>query len=280
MPVDHQLIGDPENTPGIQDLIVFSDLDGTLLDHRTYSHAAATPALKRLQQLQVPLILASSKTAAEIIPLRRELGVTHCEAIVENGSGILESGDEYGASEDRYPSIRQVLNRLPPALREQYQGFADWSAEQVSKRTGLSLTDAGNARKRRFSEPGLWLGNERDKAIFVETLTATGLTVQQGGRFLTLSFGGNKAERMVEIAARYATPGKTPFVVALGDASNDLAMIEQADLGVIIPNPAHDGIPQCPGETTGRIIRADAAGPAGWNQVIMSLLDRAEKNRS
>jgi hypothetical protein len=58
------------------------------------------------------------------------------------------------------------------------------------------------------------------------------------------------------------------------------AMIEQADLGVIIPNPAHSGIPTCEGEATGRIVRAEAAGPEGWNQVIMSLLDRAENNRS
>ena len=268
------------NGPDTQSLVVFSDLDGTLLDHRTYSHAAADPALERLQQLRVPLILASSKTAAEIIPLRRELGFDDCEAIVENGSGILEAHGENGFTESKYLLIRQMLDRLPASIRAQYQGFADWSAQRVSDLTGLPLAEAENARKRRFSEPGLWLGSEEDKASFVEAITAMGLVAQQGGRFLTLSFGGNKAERMMEIAARHAKAGKAPFVVALGDAPNDLAMIEQADLGVIIPNPAHAGIPPCKGEATGRIIRAEAAGPKGWNQVIMALLDQAENNRS
>ena len=280
MPLDHQLNGDHVNGPEASSLIVFSDLDGTLLDHRTYSHAAAAPALERLRQLRVPLILASSKTAAEIIPLRKELGFDDCEAIVENGSGILEAHGENGSTESKYLLIRQMLDRLPASLRAQYQGFGDWSAQKVSDLTGLPLADAENARNRRFSEPGLWLGGEEDKASFVEAVTAMGLTVQQGGRFLTLSFGGNKAERMMEITARHAKAGKKPFVVALGDAPNDLAMIEQADLGIIIPNPAHAGIPPCTGEATGRIIRAKAAGPKGWNQVIMSLLDQAENNRS
>ena len=279
MPLDHQLNGDHVNGPDTASLLVFSDLDGTLLDHRTYSHAAAAPALERLRQLRVPLILASSKTAAEIIPLRRELGFDACEAIVENGSGILEAHGENGSTEGKYLLIRQMLDRLPASLRAQYQGFGDWSAQKVSALTGLPLAEAENARKRRFSEPGLWLGGEEDKASFVEAVTTMGLTVQQGGRFLTLSFGGNKAERMMEIAARHAKAGKVPFIVALGDAPNDLAMIEQADLGVIIPNPAHSGIPPCKGEATGRIIRAEAAGPKGWNQVIMALLDQAENNR-
>lgn len=280
MPLDHQLNGDHVNAIDVRNLIVFSDLDGTLLDHGNYSHAAAAPALARLRQLRVPFILASSKTAAEITPLREELGFDHCEAIIENGSGILEAHGENTSTESRYLLIRQVLDRLPASLRAQYQGFADWSAERVSELTGLSLAEAENARQRRFSEPGLWLGSEEDKASFVESISAMGLTVQQGGRFLTLSFGGNKAERMMEIATRHAQAGSKPFIVALGDAPNDLGMIEQADLGVIIPNPAHSGIPHCEGETTGSIIRAEAAGPKGWNQVIMSLLDRAENNRS
>jgi mannosyl-3-phosphoglycerate phosphatase len=111
----------------------------------------------------------------------------------------------------------------------------------------------------------------------VSAARAAGLTVQQGGRFLTLSFGGSKAQRMMEIAGRYADAGRDPFVVALGDARNDVAMIEQADLGVIIPNPAHQGLPQLDGEATGEIIRAASSGPAGWNEVIMSLLHKAAK---
>ncbi|MCE8458362.1 HAD-IIB family hydrolase, partial [Rhodovulum sulfidophilum] len=57
-------------------LLIFTDLDGTLLDHETYSHAEAAPALTALRAAGVPVILASSKTAAEIAPLRAELGLS------------------------------------------------------------------------------------------------------------------------------------------------------------------------------------------------------------
>ena len=277
MPLDHQLTDGYVSTPLIQNLIVFTDLDGTLLDHATYSHAEATPALERLHERAIPLVLASSKTAAEIAPLREKLGFSYCEAIVENGSGILEPHDDGSQSGGTYQRLRQTLDRIPAPLLKQYQGFADWSAEEVSRRTGLPLEDAANAKIRNFSEPGLWLGSEQGRDDFVSAARAAGLTVQQGGRFLTLSFGGNKAERMMEIAGRYANAGKDPFVVALGDAQNDVAMIEQADLGVIIPNPAHKGLPRLEGEATGRIIRATSAGPAGWNEVIMSLLETAAR---
>lgn len=43
-------------------LILFSDLDGTLLDHDTYDWSPAQPALKQLAALEVPLVLTSSKT--------------------------------------------------------------------------------------------------------------------------------------------------------------------------------------------------------------------------
>jgi len=277
MPLDHELSDETVTAPAIEKLIVFTDLDGTLLDHETYSHAAALPALNRLKQLEIPLILASSKTAAEIIPLRAELGFSRCEAIVENGAGVLEASSDDQSSGEGYQRIRQILDRLPPGLRIQYRGFSDWSAEEVSGRTGLSLAQAQMAKQRRFSEPGLWLGNEADREKFVAAINAHGLSALQGGRFMTLSFGGNKAERMVEIARRYSAVAGNPFTVALGDAENDVAMIERARLGVIIPNPAHGGIARLDGEATGRIIRAPSAGPEGWNQVILSLLDKWQK---
>tara|TARA_R110002020_G_scaffold64495_3_gene171128 strand:- start:1249 stop:2085 length:837 start_codon:yes stop_codon:yes gene_type:complete len=276
MPLDHQLSDATVTAPGLDDLMIFTDLDGTLLDHATYSYAAALPALERLRQLGIPLILASSKTAAEISPLREALGFSHCEAIVENGSGILEAGCDAEGSGEHYRQILEILSDVPLALRSRYQGFSDWSADEVAARTGLSPDEARHAKLRRFSEPGLWLGDEAGRDAFVASMEARGLRVQQGGRFLTLSFGGSKAARMVDIAQRSSRDGRERFTVALGDAENDVAMIEQARLGVIIPNPAHKGIPLLEGEASGRIIRAQFPGPVGWNDVLTALLDQCQ----
>lgn len=54
--------------------LVFTDLDSTLLDHHSYSYAEAVPAIRSLTEAGFPLICNSSKTAAEINPLRQLIG--------------------------------------------------------------------------------------------------------------------------------------------------------------------------------------------------------------
>src|SRR5690242_8205918 len=68
-------------------LIVFTDLDGTLLDAETYAFDASREALDALRARSVPLIPASSKTRAEIERLRADLDHHH-PFIVENGGGM------------------------------------------------------------------------------------------------------------------------------------------------------------------------------------------------
>lgn len=272
MPLDHELTRARAVPPDPGRLIVFSDLDGTLLDHETYSHAAAAEALARLRDHDVPLILASSKTAAEIAPLRAELGFAHCEAIVENGAGILEPHDSGDGASETHGRLLTVVASLASELTEHFRGFSDWTDEEVSARTGLSAEQAARARKRQFSEPGLWSGSDAERDRFCELLNVKGIRAQQGGRFMTLSFGSDKALRMTEIIGRYRQPGHEPFALALGDATNDIGMLEAADLGVIIPNSSHGGISRLPGEAGGQIIRETLEGPAGWNQAVLQLL--------
>jgi mannosyl-3-phosphoglycerate phosphatase len=53
------------SVPGF--LVVFSDLDGSLLDHHDYSWQPAREAVDKLAQSRAPLILARSKTATEMV---------------------------------------------------------------------------------------------------------------------------------------------------------------------------------------------------------------------
>src|SRR2546423_300740 len=67
--------------------VVFTDLDGTLLDAETYRYDAARQGLDRLREHAIPLIICTSKTRAEVEPLRNELGNTD-PFIVENGGAL------------------------------------------------------------------------------------------------------------------------------------------------------------------------------------------------
>lgn len=259
-------------------LLVFTDLDGTLIDHRTYGFDAARPALDRLQREGHALVMASSKTAAEIVPLRAATGFAHCRAIVENGAGILPpAGDPPSEpAGDAHARLRAALDDLPPSLRRSFTGFSDWSIDEVSARTGLDLEAAALAKQRQFSEPGLWNGSTEDYPIFARLLAEKGISAQQGGRFLTLSFGATKGDRMTEITNHWRQMGETIITVALGDAPNDITMLQQADIGVIIANPGQPGIGRLDGEATGRIRRSVQQGPEGWNTEVMRILDELE----
>ncbi len=213
------------------------------------------------------VVLASSKTAPEVSVLQKEMGLDQWPAIVENGAGVLGQ-----SAEPTYARLRAALDSLPDAVRHLFVGFGDLTVDQIADVTGLPSDAAALAAQRMFSEPGNWSGNDAELAAFKDQLGALGISARQGGRFLTLSFGGTKADRMGEIIANL----RPIHTVALGDAPNDIEMLEAADYGVVIANFHSKRLPKLKNEASGRVIRTKEAGPLGWNRAMMELLDRLE----
>ncbi len=245
-------------------LILFSDLDGTLLDHQTYDFSPALPALAALRSAGIPLILASSKTGPELLAIRSALGINQWPAIVENGAGELPGGDEWVADNSEYQHLRQILDDLPGPLRRCFTGFGDMSVSDVVAHTGLSADAAQLAKQRSFTEPGLFNGDDNFKVQFIARLAENGVAARDGGRFLTLSFGRTKADGLRTIAARLGAQE----TIALGDAPNDFDMLVAATQAIIVRN---DHGPN-PGEIAGALTTR-LPGPAGWNEAVLSLLD-------
>lgn len=249
-------------------IVVFSDLDGTLIDHDTYRWDGATPALDTLKRIGAGIVLASSKTAAEIAVLQDDMGVTDWPAIVENGAGLILPGN--GKPEDNKPylSLRHSLENLPDSLRKPFRGFGDMPVSELVKVTGLSAEFAALARQRNYSEPGLWNGTDAQLSEFLAALSKHGITARSGGRFLTLSYGQTKADRMIEIIKQY----QPRHTVALGDAPNDVEMLRCADIGVVVANPSGKPVPAIENRPHGRIIRTTLPGPSGWNRAMLDII--------
>lgn len=253
-------------------LLVFTDLDGTLISHDSYLWDEANPALDVLRDIGAGIIMASSKTAPEIIALRQELDLERWPAIVENGAGLLASSSRDAPSNAPYVALRRVLESVPADLRRHFCGFGDMNAKEIADTTGLSLDAAALAAQRAFSEPGLWTGSAAERADFLGVLAEHGVSAREGGRFLTLSFGQTKADLMADIISTYS-PRCT---IALGDAPNDIEMLEAADFGVIIANPHREPLSALHGEASGRIVRTTLDGPKGWNRAMLDLVERLE----
>lgn len=255
-------------------MVVFTDLDGTLLDHQTYAYTAAQPALEALKLRHIPLVLASSKTAAEIATLHSQLDLGATPAIVENGAGIYTPCvDPVSMDVTPYQRIRKILDQLEAHLCRHFVGFSDMSVAQIAQISGLPEKLAKSAKQRVFSEPGIWQGSSDALNLFIAALEMHNIAVKQGGRFLTLSFGATKADQMQAISDRL----NAHMSVALGDAPNDIEMLERADRSIIVRNDHGVPIPFLPGEATGHIIRTTYPGPKGWNRAVLDILAELDK---
>ena len=120
--------------------IIFTDLDGTLLDYSTYSFEAAMPALKRLQECGIPLVIVSSKTRAEIEPLLAELPPLSKLFITENGSAVYldrQSPVPPGIQAELRAGYRAIIlgcryDEVLSALREELAFYGN-SPEQIDQ---------------------------------------------------------------------------------------------------------------------------------------------------
>lgn len=264
---------DPELLP-----VVFSDLDGTLLDHLDYTYEPALDALQQLKARNIPLILASSKTRAEMQPIGEELGAAGL--ICENGAGVqwpagIDPGLPNHAKYVTYADIRQFIESLPRDLRCHLKGLGDMNDAEVAAVTGLPLPYARRARQREYTEPFIWSATKDRLAQVTARANAAGLRVTSGGRFNSFTGPYDKASRLREICSAYAIQagiGCKVWSIALGDAPNDTGMLDAAHRGFIIDNPEGNSSPELPGEHDGRITRMATPGPSGWNRSIMLAL--------
>ena len=71
----------------LKKFVIYTDLDGTLLDHVTYTFHPALDALEFVEKKNVPLIICTSKTRLEI-EFYRKLLHNKEPFISENGGGI------------------------------------------------------------------------------------------------------------------------------------------------------------------------------------------------
>lgn len=262
--------------------VVITDLDGTLLDHDTYSFAAAEPSLQQLAQHQIPLVINSSKTEAEIISLRQQLSNTH-PYIIENGSAIHYPENYFASNTKKEPKNRykkHILGRqrqeIIDIIREHlsdkpslYRGYHQSSINDIMDMTGLSAEDAAMSAQRQYTEPLQWLGDTQQKADFINAAKKYDLHALQGGRFLHLMGNTDKGAANIELKALYEAYYQAPVTtIVLGDSHNDIAMLQAADIAVVIRS-AHHKPPEF--EHPHKLI-SQQYGPNGWHECIQQLL--------
>lgn len=261
---------------------IYTDLDGTLLDHHTYDWAPAQAQLEYCKQHDILVIPNSSKTADELEEWIADLGVPGY-GVAENGGMILlphdhdywrshapdwEGESSFGVLMTRpYGAVCQWLDEVRRRHEFQFTGFHDVPVETVMAWTGLPNDQASWAMQRQCAEALRWEGDAASFARFKELAQSENWSVHQGGRFVHVGDEVDKSTAMLWLESHLPEPG---VVLALGDGDNDRAMLEAADMAVVIP-PAN-GEPLKLERTDA--YTTEAKGPAGWAEGVKHWLQQ------
>ncbi|TKI08319.1 mannosyl-3-phosphoglycerate phosphatase-related protein [Martelella alba] len=259
--------------PNLNDpLLIITDLDGSLLDHHTYSWQPAAPWLKKLRVHSLPVVICSSKTMAEIRVLQNALGLEGAPFIAENGA-MLHAGSQNAALEQAggalgqsYDAIRSILTELRQTRGFKFFGFGDVDEKRVGEWTGLSPADAALAKQREASETLIWRDSEDKMQEFAACLAQKGLRLVQGGRFYhVMSEGADKGAAVRWLKDLYhRRDGRAWRTLGLGDGPNDIGMLQATDYSVIIRG--YSKTPVDLGPVAHPVYRTQAYGPEGWNE--------------
>jgi len=267
-------------------VVIFTDLDGTLLDHDTYGWEEAKPALDVCEKRHFPVVLVSSKTRAEIVHLQECLGIS-APFIAENGGGIffperhlnLNKAPPDAEPVDHlwrvslgipYREVVKGLEEIRAQLGWNMRGFSQMTVEEIARHTGLDLEASSRAAMREYDEPFLILEKkEINLNRLNEAARGKGLRVTCGGRFYHLHGEFDKGLAVRRVESWYRTYHEEIITVALGDSPNDLDMLESVDFPVLVSSSSRHKIFE---KTVKDLLITEEPGPKGWNRAVLDIL--------
>lgn len=259
-------------------LVIFSDLDGTLLDGKNYSFEKAEPALRSIKEKEIPLVLCTSKTRSETEFYRNLLGNSD-PFVVENGGAVYVPKEYFPFTFDYdhvsagyfvielgtpYRTLVKILGELKKKTGNSLKGFSDMSVGEIATLCNLTLDQAALAKQREYDEPFLIL--EPENATRVEE--AIEFQYTQGDRFyhITSSDKGKAVSILIDLFKKSCPDVPS---VGLGNRLNDLPLLLAVDIPILVQ--LEDGsygtkvvLPQ--------LRYAEGVGPEGWNRAVLNLL--------
>jgi mannosyl-3-phosphoglycerate phosphatase len=263
-------------------VVIFTDLDGTLLDRETYSYDKALPSIRYLLQRGIPIVFCSAKTRAEQEVYRQELEIPD-PFIVENGGAIFiprgyfpftfdhdKTDDGYQIIELGIPyhEIRRILEQIRADAMLNFRGFGDMSIEEIAMETGLDLEAAQRAKAREYDETIKVEGTPEEIRKVLDSVKQAGLTYASGGRYYDITGPNDKGKAtriLINLFRRKLGKLRT---VAIGDSPNDLPMLSVVDTPVLVQKPG--GFWEQVGIM--HLCRVSGIGPEGWARAVEGIM--------
>lgn len=262
--------------------IVFTDLDGTLLDHHTYAFDEALPGLHLLREHGVPVVFCSAKTRAEQTVYRNAFNIRD-PFIVENGGAIfIEQNyfktpfsfsritDDWQVIELGSPcaEIRRILGEVRTELKLPLQGYGDLTLEEVSRLTELNLPAAARATQREYEETVVTPLNVADRERLAQALSRRGLSMTSGARFTAVSRNNDKGRAVKLLTDLFRRERNEVIIIGIGDSWNDAPLLAATDISLLVQGPGGEWASLA----VERLRKVDGIGPRGWTAAMRQLV--------
>ncbi len=261
--------------------VIFSDLDGSLLNSKDYSFEKAKEALHLIKKLNIPLILVSSKTKGEIENVRKKLK-NKDPFVSENGGGIFIPVNYFknfrSSDEDKdyfIVKIGEKYENLRSAIRDakskgfKIKGFGDMDIKEIMEITNLKKGDAILSKKRYFDEPFLFYGKKEEEKELIKFFKSKGLKITKG-KYYHLMGKSDKGKAVKILIKLYKREWGEVFTIGLGDGLNDFPMLKNVDFPVLIRKD--DG--KYENIKIKNLIKSKKIGPEGWNEEILKIIKK------
>jgi mannosyl-3-phosphoglycerate phosphatase len=266
-------------------VVVFTDPDGTLLEHRTHPCVPHCEALRFLAVRAIPLVLCSSRTRAELEVIQQEFHFRH-PFISENGGAVYlprgyfsslpdpreMSGYEVIAFGGPQQHVVEALRRTAESVGVEVRGFNGMSVQEVADECGLSLGEARLAQLREYGEPFRILAS--DPAVHSRLLNAlrrAGLRCVNGGRFHHVSSGADVRRSVRTLTSLYRQWSGNVLTIGVSAGLTDSSFLREVDIPIVVLNPEVDAARVLRKVPKARL--TSTPGSLGWDEAILSAVD-------
>lgn len=259
--------------------VLFTDLDGTLLDFFDYSYDAALPAVEALKKRNTPIVFCTAKTLAENEYYRKEMGIED-PFIVDNGGAIFipmgyfsfgyfdckKKGGycviELGAS---YIELREALKEIREETGFKITGFGDMTAEEVAEDANLSVDKAALAKKKEYNESFIFEEPDEKEAILFEKIREKGFSFTHGGRYYNIhGKNADKGKAVTILTELFEKEYGAVKTIGVGDSKNDIPMLKSVEQPAIVKNKKGAWLDI----SLPKLYKAKGEGPEGWVEVV------------
>ncbi|MBU1628134.1 HAD-IIB family hydrolase [bacterium] len=270
-------------------LLIFTDLDATLLDHHTYSFEPAKEAIELAKNMGIDIIFVTSKTRAETELYRKRMDIQK-SFIVENGGALFVPKGQFEQEVigEVLPIIDkmhlkifgtpkkkliQVMDEIKSISHLKIRCMSEMTIDEISEITFLSLKESELARMREFSEPFQIMGNfsKSDENVLFDLIRSKGLDVTRGGRFYHLMGDNDKGKAVIYLLKIYKKHFQRDILsIGIGDSRNDIPLFKSCDIPIAVQRPGREYNNELIEETHPYL--SGGVGPSGWNKGIIKVL--------